>query len=93
MQKRTHQEIQAAEQYWKEATAFVRKISDDPKNPSWFDLTREMPTRLEAWENYFTRRLGFIPAGLEMLKASKISVFLVPQEWPEWFDTKAARAA
>jgi hypothetical protein len=52
-----------------------------------------MPSHLEIWEKYFMARLGFLPAGLEMLKAHRIEVFFVPAEWPEWFDTKAAKAA
>lgn len=90
MQKRTRQQLQGTEKYWTEATAFVRKVSPDAKNPAWFSVARDMLTHLEAWEKYFMGRLGFLPAGLEMLKEHKIEVFLVPAEWPEWFDMKAA---
>lgn len=93
MEIRTREQIQAAEKYWSEATAFVKKMTTDPRSPAWFSVTREMPKHLEAWERYYETRLGFLPRGLEMLKAFKIGEFLVPMEWPEWFDAGAARAA
>ena len=87
--KRTRPEIQASEKYWADANAFVKKNSlDDPKNPSWFEITREMPERIDDWKAYFRWRLGYVTHGLTLLEDKKINVFFVPTERPEWFDGK-----
>lgn len=71
----------------------MRRVSDNPKEPSWFAVTREQQQQLEAWSNYSQWRLGFELRGIGLLREFKIESFLVPCEWPEWFDSRFARAA
>ena len=91
--RRTRPELLAPEAYWKEATDFVKRMSDDPKNPAWVAVSREMPEQIEAWKKYFRWRLGYVTRGLSMLEENKIETFLVPTEWPQWFDAKWSAAA
>jgi hypothetical protein len=78
----------AAEAYWKQATDFVRRITDDPESPPWFIVTDDTAEQLKSWERYFDWRLGFQPWGMKMLKRQQINQFLTPCEWPEWFDAR-----
>lgn len=80
----------AVEGYWKQAKEFVKRNTDDPDDPPWFDVTRETEKQLEAWESYFRWRLGFLPWGMKMLKNGTINVFPAPCELPEWFDDRFA---
>lgn len=86
--RRSPPEIRASEQYWKEATDFVKLASDDPRNPNWFRISREMPDHIEAWKKYFKWRLGYVTRGLGLLEEFKIESFLTPTERPEWFDAR-----
>ena len=91
--RKTRQEIQLSEVFWREATEFVRHRSSDPKSPAWFEITREMPEHVERWKAYFRWRFGFVTHGLDLLIENKIGVFFVPTEWPEWFDARFVKAA
>ena len=91
--RKTLTEIQKAEIYWKQAMEFVTARSDNPRNPTWFEITREMPEHVERWKAYFRWRFGFVTHGLDLLIENKIGVFFVPTEWPEWFDAGFIRAA
>ena len=86
--RRTKIEITSSEMYWNEAKDFVRRNSSDQKNPSWFVIDRTMDKHIDAWEDYFKWRIGFVTAGLTYLTSFKIDTFLVPCEWPEWFDSR-----
>lgn len=63
----------------------MAKNTTDPAKPAWFDV-RLGDEQLKAWANYFQAHLHFLPYGLKLLADKKITLFLVPCEWPEWFD-------
>jgi hypothetical protein len=74
------------EVYWVQAREFVKKATTDPRSPPWYELRLDSGEELWAWAAYFQRRFGCMPAGLKGLDDRKIQVFLVPCQWPEWFD-------
>lgn len=86
-----NRKLQKAQDYWQQATNFVRLASDSGKATNWFAITLEMPQQIDAWRDYFKWRIGFAAVGLDMLSAQRIECFLVPTEWPEWFDTQYKR--
>jgi hypothetical protein len=72
------------EEYWREAKAFVKTRTKDPKDPPWFAFDHESNARWQ-WEQYFAWR-GVMPIGLDYQRTGKIDEFLVPCESPEEFD-------
>lgn len=62
-------------------------MTKDPRNPPWYELRIDGGQELCAWAAYFQHRFGRQPFGMQVLADRGVSVFLVPCQWPEWFDT------
>jgi hypothetical protein len=73
------------EEYWREAKAFVKTRTKDPKDQPWFAFVKGSEAR-RRWELYFKWRLGCLPVGLKYQDQNQINEFLVPCEWPQEFD-------
>lgn len=43
-----------------------------------------------AWGDYFQRTIGALPLAFQMAMSDPNRAFMVPAQWPEWFDTTAA---
>lgn len=69
-----------AQGYWRRAQDFVIKNQND-----WVEI-RPKTTEFDSWREYFEHYLKFEPYGLKQIRRGLLSVFLVPAQWPEWFD-------
>lgn len=77
-----------AKAYWTKAEAHCADLD------KWFAVERDSK-EYEAWSRYFDR-LGWEPRHWRDLRKNeddetgRIDMFLVPAQWPEWFDTTFA---
>lgn len=55
--------------------SFDKAVAIDPDMPEW-----------RVWRQYFEAHLGFLPSGIIDAMAKRSKMFLVPTQWPSWFD-------
>lgn len=72
--------------YWRKAQEYVTKMGT-----GWFAI-RPGTDEFDSWVEYF-RKQRWKPWGLKQLEHNRIEIFLVPAQWPEWFETAPIRTA
>ena len=66
-------------EYWRKAQEFVRTNQTE-----WIPISLGM-LEYEEWTKYF-RAKNWRPFGIRMVEQGRCTVFLVPAQWPQWFE-------